>query len=162
MKAEIHPELHECKVTCSGCGTEFTTFTTRPEIRVEVCSNCHPFYTGKQARIVDTEGRVEKFVKKFQGKETRVSKRKRKQETAARDRVLQAEREAKAAAEKEAEEKAKREEAKKRRAEERAARRAAMEEKASDETSPETAAEAPAAAAAQESPPPSSKEAEPS
>lgn len=126
MKAEIHPELFECKVSCSGCGTEFTTFSTREQIRVEVCSQCHPFFTGKQARIVDTEGRVEKFVKKFEGKEARVSKRKRKQAAAEQERAARLEREAKLAAEKEAEEKARREEARKKRAEERAARQAAQ------------------------------------
>ncbi len=130
MKAEIHPELFECRVSCSGCGTEFTTFSTRTEIRVEVCSQCHPFFTGKQARIVDTEGRVEKFVKKFEGKETRVSKRKRKQAAAEAERVARLEREAKLAAEKAEEEKARREEARKKRAEERAARQATQAEKA--------------------------------
>ncbi|MDP7166479.1 MAG: 50S ribosomal protein L31, partial [Nitrospinota bacterium] len=73
MRTEIHPELHETTVTCSGCQTEFKTHSTVENIRIEVCSNCHPFYTGKQSRIIDTEGRVEKFVKKFQGKEIRVS-----------------------------------------------------------------------------------------
>ncbi len=129
MKAEIHPELFECKVSCSSCGTEFTTFSTRNEIRVEVCSQCHPFFTGKQARIVDTEGRVEKFVKKFEGKESRVSKRKRKQAVAEEEKAARLEREARLAEEKVAEEKALREEARKKRAEERAARQAAQAEK---------------------------------
>ena len=130
MKAEIHPELFECKVSCSSCGTEFTTFSTRNEIRVEVCSQCHPFFTGKQARIVDTEGRVEKFMKKFEGKEVRVSKRKRKQAVAEEEKAARSEREARLAEEKVAEEKALREEARKiKRAEERAARQAAQAEK---------------------------------
>ena len=129
MKAEIHPELFECRVSCSGCGTEFTTFSTRSEIRVEVCSQCHPFFTGKQARIVDTEGRVEKFVKKFEGKEARVSKRKRKQASAEAEKAAMLEREARMAEEKVAEEKALREEARKKRAEERAARQAAQAKK---------------------------------
>ena len=137
MKAEIHPELFECKVSCSSCGTEFTTFSTRNEIRVEVCSQCHPFFTGKQARIVDTEGRVEKFVKKFEGKESRVSKRKRKQAVAEEEKAARSEREARLAEEKVAEEKALREEARKKRAEERAARQAAQAEK---EESPEAEA----------------------
>jgi large subunit ribosomal protein L31 len=135
MKTDIHPEVFEARVTCSGCGTTFTTLSTRKEIRVEVCSKCHPFFTGKQARIVDTEGRVEKFVKKFEGKETRVSKRKRRIEAAESERAAQAEREAQQVAQKAAEEKAKREEARRKRAEERAARQAAK------------AAEAPAAEA---------------
>ncbi len=63
MKSDIHPEYVECKVTC-GCGNSFTTRATVGELAVEVCSACHPFYTGQQ-RFVDTAGRVEKFQKKF-------------------------------------------------------------------------------------------------
>lgn len=88
MKSEIHPEVFETKVSCSGCGVEFVTSSTISEMRVEVCSECHPFFTGKQARIVDSEGRVEKFIKKFEGKSARVSKRKRRQETAATERMV--------------------------------------------------------------------------
>jgi large subunit ribosomal protein L31 len=63
MKAEIHPSYKEIKVTCS-CGNEFTTRSTLGEdLGIEVCSSCHPFYTGKQ-KIVDTSGRVDKFRKK--------------------------------------------------------------------------------------------------
>ena len=64
MKKGIHPEYVECKVTC-GCGNSFTTRATVKTLAVEVCSNCHPFYTGQQ-RFVDTAGRVEKFQKKYQ------------------------------------------------------------------------------------------------
>jgi large subunit ribosomal protein L31 len=60
MKAAIHPELFETKVHCNGCNTNFTLRTTVPEITVEICSNCHPFYTGKQ-KLIDTAGRVDKF-----------------------------------------------------------------------------------------------------
>ena len=63
MKKDIHPEYVECRVTC-GCGNSFATRAAVPELNVEVCSNCHPFYTGKQ-RYVDTAGRVEKFQKKY-------------------------------------------------------------------------------------------------
>jgi large subunit ribosomal protein L31 len=63
VKTDIHPEYVESKVTCS-CGETFTTRSTLPEIKVEICSVCHPFYTGKQ-RLVDTGGRVERFNKKF-------------------------------------------------------------------------------------------------
>jgi large subunit ribosomal protein L31 len=63
MKADIHPEYQACTVTC-GCGTTFTTRSTRKEIRVEICSQCHPFYTGKQ-KFVDTAGRIEKFTQKY-------------------------------------------------------------------------------------------------
>ncbi|MCZ7663356.1 MAG: 50S ribosomal protein L31 [Thermoleophilia bacterium] len=68
MKPEIHPEYVESKVTCS-CGETFTTHSTLPEIKVEICSVCHPFYTGKQ-RLVDTGGRVERFNKKYGRKTT--------------------------------------------------------------------------------------------
>jgi large subunit ribosomal protein L31 len=60
MKKDIHPEVHnDCHVTCA-CGNEFITGSTMPEIRVELCDKCHPFYTGKQ-KFVDTAHRVEKF-----------------------------------------------------------------------------------------------------
>ena len=70
MKTEIHPEYVECKVHCS-CGNEFTTRSTVPTLRVELCSECHPFYTGKQ-KLVDTGGRVERF-------QRRAAKAKKKQ-----------------------------------------------------------------------------------
>ena len=59
MKTEIHPEYVESHVTCT-CGNDFMTRSTEPEIHVEICSNCHPFYTGKQ-KLVDTGGRVDRF-----------------------------------------------------------------------------------------------------
>jgi large subunit ribosomal protein L31 len=59
MKAAIHPEYVETRVTCS-CGNAFVTRSTSPELHVELCSQCHPFYTGKQ-KLVDTGGRVERF-----------------------------------------------------------------------------------------------------
>ena len=59
VKTEIHPEYVEAHVRCT-CGNEFTTRSTKPEIHVEICSACHPFYTGKQ-KLVDTGGRVERF-----------------------------------------------------------------------------------------------------
>ena len=65
MKKEIHPQYGETKITC-GCGEVFTTRSTKENgsIYVEVCSVCHPFYTGKQ-RILDTGGRVAKFQERF-------------------------------------------------------------------------------------------------
>ncbi|HVQ45080.1 MAG TPA: 50S ribosomal protein L31 [Candidatus Saccharimonadia bacterium] len=60
MKTGIHPELLETTVHCNGCNTTFTTHSTVKEISVEICSNCHPFYTGKQ-KLIDTAGRVDKF-----------------------------------------------------------------------------------------------------
>ena len=66
MKAEIHPEYQEARVHCA-CGNEFTTRSTVAEIRVEICSACHPFFTGKQ-KIVDTAGKVEKFRRRYGNK----------------------------------------------------------------------------------------------
>jgi large subunit ribosomal protein L31 len=64
MKPDIHPQYQDVKVLCS-CGNEFTTRSTlKGELHVEVCSACHPFFTGKQ-KIVDTAGRVDKFRKKY-------------------------------------------------------------------------------------------------
>ena len=59
MKNGIHPEYVEATVTCT-CGNTFTTRSTKADIHVEICSNCHPFYTGRQ-KLVDTGGRVERF-----------------------------------------------------------------------------------------------------
>jgi len=63
MKEKIHPKYEECKVTC-GCGEKFSTRATQSEINVEICSKCHPFFTGKQ-KLVDTAGRVEKFQRRY-------------------------------------------------------------------------------------------------
>jgi large subunit ribosomal protein L31 len=63
MKPNIHPQWVEAKVHCA-CGNEFMTHSTKPELRVELCSNCHPFYTGQQ-RIVDTGGQVERFMRRM-------------------------------------------------------------------------------------------------
>lgn len=64
MKAHIHPEYMIATVTCA-CGHTFTTRSTQAHINVEICSACHPFYTGKQ-KLVDTAGRIEKFQKRYQ------------------------------------------------------------------------------------------------
>ena len=63
MKQGIHPTYVDCKITCA-CGNVIETRSTRPEIRVEVCNKCHPFYTGKQ-KLVDTGGRVDRFNRRF-------------------------------------------------------------------------------------------------
>ncbi len=60
MKQAIHPEVFETAVHCNGCDTKFTLHTTVKTIDVEICSNCHPFYTGKQ-KLLDTAGRVDRF-----------------------------------------------------------------------------------------------------
>ena len=65
MKPKIHPEYHsEAVVTCS-CGSTFTTGSTKESLMVEVCNQCHPFFTGEQ-RIIDTEGRVERLRRRYQ------------------------------------------------------------------------------------------------
>ncbi len=66
MKAGIHPDYKTVQVVCQ-CGNTFETRSTRDTIRVEICSACHPFYTGKQ-KLIDTEGRVEKFLQKYKMK----------------------------------------------------------------------------------------------
>ena len=63
MKAGIHPQYNEVNVTCA-CGTQFVTRSTRKQISVEICSNCHPYFTGKQ-KLIDTAGRVERFRRKY-------------------------------------------------------------------------------------------------
>ena len=63
MKKDIHPDYVDCTVICA-CGNTFKTKSTKQEIRIEICSQCHPFFTGKQ-KFVDSAGRVEKFKKKY-------------------------------------------------------------------------------------------------
>ena len=63
MKEGIHPKYHEVEARCA-CGATWKTRSTKPELHLEICSNCHPFFTGRQ-KLIDTEGRVERFTKKF-------------------------------------------------------------------------------------------------
>jgi large subunit ribosomal protein L31 len=63
MKADIHPRYVEASVRCS-CGNTFTTRSTKPELRVELCNECHPFFTGKQ-KTVDTAGRIDRFERRY-------------------------------------------------------------------------------------------------
>lgn len=63
MKPGIHPNYVECNVSCA-CGSSFKTLSTFSTLKVEICSSCHPFYSGKQ-KLVDTEGRVERFMRKY-------------------------------------------------------------------------------------------------
>lgn len=93
MRSGIHPEYVECRVTCS-CGSAFTTRSTKPEMHIELCSACHPFYTGKQ-KYVDTGGRVQRFSDKFGSAAQTVLDR----EAARRDARQKAHEEARAAAE---------------------------------------------------------------
>ncbi len=63
LKNDVHPDYVECTITCA-CGNAFATRATKPDIHVEICSSCHPFFTGKQ-KFVDSEGRVERFRKRY-------------------------------------------------------------------------------------------------
>jgi len=69
MREKIHPTYYtDAEVVCASCGTKWTTGSTRKSIHVEVCSNCHPFYTGEQSRMLDMEGQVDRFYKKLQAR----------------------------------------------------------------------------------------------
>jgi large subunit ribosomal protein L31 len=73
MKQGIHPTYYtDARVTCASCGSTWTTGSTQKDIRVEICSKCHPFFSGEQARIVDIEGQVDRFYKKLQARQTYV------------------------------------------------------------------------------------------
>ncbi|GAB4479972.1 MAG: hypothetical protein OHK0031_00760 [Anaerolineales bacterium] len=81
MKAEIHPKYYpDAKVSCASCGSTWTTGSTRKEIRVEICSNCHPFFSGETSRIIDIEGQVDRFYKKLQARQEYVEGQKAKVE----------------------------------------------------------------------------------
>ncbi|AWZ49321.1 50S ribosomal protein L31 [Hathewaya limosa] len=64
MKKNLHPEYHNDAVVKCACGNTFTTGSVKPELKIEICSKCHPFFTGKQ-KVVDQGGRIDKFMKKF-------------------------------------------------------------------------------------------------
>ncbi len=102
MKQGIHPEYVECVVKCS-CGNTFTTHSTKPELKIDICNACHPFYTGTQ-KLIDTGGRVQRFADRFGSAKDVVAEREaaKKAERAAkaaeREAAKKAEREAKAAA----------------------------------------------------------------
>ncbi len=76
MKESIHPEYMPARVTCA-CGNAFVTRATVPAIRIDICSNCHPFFTGKQ-KIVDTERRVERFHQRYKRYQKQVNARQEK------------------------------------------------------------------------------------
>ena len=77
MKTDIHPTYYpDAKVICGACGTTWTTGSTKQEIRVEICSNCHPFFSGEAQRIVDIEGQVDRFYKKLQARQDYVTEKK--------------------------------------------------------------------------------------
>ena len=81
MKKGIHPTFFpEAQVTCA-CGNSWTTGSTRKVIRTEVCSKCHPFFTGQQARIIDIEGQVDRFYRKLQARQSYVDQQKVREES---------------------------------------------------------------------------------
>ena len=106
MKQGIHPEYVECTVRCS-CGNVFKTRSTKSEITVELCNECHPFYTGQQ-KFVDTGGRVQRFADKFGGAAAAQLKKAEEAKAAKAAKAAVAEAARKAAAEAKAAEKAKR------------------------------------------------------
>jgi len=82
MKAKIHPTYYtEAQVVCASCGNKWTTGSTRKSLHVEVCSRCHPFFSGEQARILDVEGQVDRFYKKLQVRADYVEAQKAKEES---------------------------------------------------------------------------------
>ncbi|MBI5935414.1 MAG: 50S ribosomal protein L31 [Chloroflexi bacterium] len=77
MREKIHPTYYtDAKVSCASCGTTWTTGSTRKELRVDICSNCHPYFTGEAARILDIEGQVDRFYKKVKAAQTHVEAKK--------------------------------------------------------------------------------------
>ena len=77
MKAGIHPTYYpDAKVTCASCGRTWTTGSTKKELRVDICSNCHPYFSGEAQRIIDIEGQVDRFYKKLSARQTYVETQK--------------------------------------------------------------------------------------
>lgn len=81
MKADIHPTVYDTQVTCASCGKSWVTTSTKKEMRIDVCSNCHPFFTGESARLLDVEGQVDRFYKKLSARQTYVEQQKAKEES---------------------------------------------------------------------------------
>ena len=81
MQADIHPTTYDAKVTCASCGNTWTTISTKKELRIDVCSKCHPFYSGEAARIMDIEGQVDRFYKKLSARQSYVDTQKAKEES---------------------------------------------------------------------------------
>jgi large subunit ribosomal protein L31 len=83
MKKNIHPKYYSDATIKCACGNVVKTGSTQPELRVEICSACHPFYTGKE-KLIDTAGRVEKFRRRMEKKGTRVAKKEKRQKRQAK------------------------------------------------------------------------------
>ena len=127
MKQGIHPNYVECTVKCT-CGNTFTTYSTKSELKIDICNACHPFFTGTQ-KLIDTGGRVQRFADKFGGASAAIAEREAAKKAA----------KAAAAAEREAAKKAEREA----KAAEKAARAAEYAKKAEAAAAEAAAAEAP-------------------
>ena len=82
MKEGIHPKYHEVEARCA-CGATWKTRSTKHELHLEICSNCHPFFTGRQ-KLIDTEGRVDRFQKKYQKVKDAAEAKKKLQQPVAR------------------------------------------------------------------------------
>ena len=80
MKKGIHPKTFETTIVCSTCGTNWPTISTREGLRVDVCANCHPFYTGEQ-RIVDTAGQVDRFMRRLRNAQEQQAEFARRRDT---------------------------------------------------------------------------------
>lgn len=80
MRADIHPTVFQAQVTCASCGNTWVTTSTKKELRIDVCSNCHPFFTGESAKILDVEGQVDRFYKKLAVRQEYVEQQRVKEE----------------------------------------------------------------------------------
>ena len=76
---DIHPKVYDTTIVCTTCGTNWPTQSTRQNIRVDICSHCHPFYTGEQ-RIVDTAGQVDRFMRRLQTSQSQQAEAARRRE----------------------------------------------------------------------------------
>ncbi len=81
MKKDIHPKYYEDAVVTCACGNTWKTGSTRKEIRTEVCSSCHPFFTGQQQRLIDIEGQVDRFYKRLQARQEYIETKKEREES---------------------------------------------------------------------------------
>ncbi len=79
MKNDIHPKVFQTTIVCATCSTEWPTTSTRQNLRVDICSHCHPFYTGEQ-RIVDTAGQVDRFMRRLQSSQVQQAEAARRRE----------------------------------------------------------------------------------
>jgi large subunit ribosomal protein L31 len=71
VKKDLHPQYHTTEIVCGSCGTSWKIGSTKKDLRVSICANCHPFYTGSQRQIVDTEGQVDRFMKRLASSQQR-------------------------------------------------------------------------------------------